>query len=387
MAQRERLARPRSRRGRADRLVAGRVGGGRAAPRRPRPALAVAAGGERPAVGGRGSRSRGGPADISARRATAASAPAALGSRFALTLATRQTYSAVSLERASWLARRDRLRDRRPGPARSTATAATRSWSARSACRPRSTCSEGPRGERSARADRALYSRARGSGPPPPARRGSARRSPGARASIASRRRVGERVRVLERRPGAELHVQVDVAARARRGGRAACGSRPSPAGRAPAIAASIRSSSSGGGASSTSTREEPVRIRSPANTIAPATTSAAIGSKPRSPVICDQHQPDEHADRGQRVGAQVGRVALERRRVDARARAGRGSAETPRLATAENADHGDADAEVRRPAAPSTSRRVASKTMIPAPTRISMPSIAAARFSTFSCP
>ena len=33
------------------------------------------------------------------------------------------------------------------------------------------------------------------------------------------------------------------------------------------------------------------------------------------------------------------------------------------------------------------TSRRVASKTMIPAPTRISIPSIVAARFSTFSWP
>ena len=35
----------------------------------------------------------------------------------------------------------------------------------------------------------------------------------------------------------------------------------------------------------------------------------------------------------------------------------------------------------------PFTSRRVASKMMIPAPTRISIPSIAAARFSTFSWP
>ena len=35
----------------------------------------------------------------------------------------------------------------------------------------------------------------------------------------------------------------------------------------------------------------------------------------------------------------------------------------------------------------PITSRRVASKMMIPAPTRISIPSIAAARFSSFSWP
>ena len=35
----------------------------------------------------------------------------------------------------------------------------------------------------------------------------------------------------------------------------------------------------------------------------------------------------------------------------------------------------------------PMTRRRVASKMMIPAPTRISIPSIAAARFSSFSCP
>jgi hypothetical protein len=43
----------------------------------------------------------------------------------------------------------------------------------------------------------------------------------------------------------------------------------------------------------------------------------------------------------------------------------------TPRLSTSE----------------PVASRRVASKMMIPAPTRISIPSIVAARFSTFSCP
>ena len=35
----------------------------------------------------------------------------------------------------------------------------------------------------------------------------------------------------------------------------------------------------------------------------------------------------------------------------------------------------------------PWTSRRTDSKMMIPAPSRISMPSIAAARFSTFWCP
>ena len=56
-------------------------------------------------------------------------------------------------------------------------------------------------------------------------------------------------------------------------------------------------------------------------------------------------------------------------------------------LATAETADHRDADPEVARPRSRSTSRRVASKMMIPAPTRISIPSIAAARFSIFSCP
>ena len=52
--------------------------------------------------------------------------------------------------------------------------------------------------------------------------------------------------------------------------------------------------------------------------------------------MISTRTQPDEHADRGQRVGAQVGGVALERRRVERRARGGRGRPRRTRLATAE---------------------------------------------------
>ena len=60
-----------------------------------------------------------------------------------------------------------------------------------------------------------------------------------------------------------------------------------------------------------------------------------------------DEHEADEHADRGVGVGAQVGGVALERGGARSRARGGTASCETARLATVENADHRDADAEV----------------------------------------
>ena len=85
--------------------------------------------------------------------------------------------------------------------------------------------------------------------------------------------------------------------------------------------------------------------IRSPATTIAAATTSAAIESKAATPVISTSSEPDEHADRGQRVGAQVGGVALERRRV-VRARLAREDGRDAEVGDHREADHGDADAE-----------------------------------------
>ena len=77
--------------------------------------------------------------------------------------------------------------------------------------------------------------------------------------------------------------------------------------------------------------------IRTPATTIATATTSAVIESKATIAGDLDQEQADEHADRGQRVGAQVGGVALERRRVVGAGLA-REDVETTRLATTEKA-------------------------------------------------
>ena len=122
-----------------------------------------------------------------------------------------------------------------------------------------------------------------------------------------------------------------------------------------------------------------------PGQTIAPATISAAIESKAGSPVTSTSDEADEDADRGQRVGAQVGGVALERGRV-VLAGAAVEEGRDDEVGDDREADHRDADAE-RLDLAPSTRRRVASKMMIAAPTRISIPSIAAARFSTFSWP
>ena len=60
--------------------------------------------------------------------------------------------------------------------------------------------------------------------------------------------------------------------------------------------------------------------IRIPATTIATATISAVIESNWSHPGDLHQRQADEHAERGERVGAQVGGVALERRRLVGRA-------------------------------------------------------------------
>ncbi len=67
----------------------------------------------------------------------------------------------------------------------------------------------------------------------------------------------------------------------------------------------------------------------------------------------------------------------------NSRARRAR-KAETPKFASAENPITAIPMPRCET-SAPTTSRRVAAKTMIPAPTRISIPSIAAAKFSTFS--
>ena len=190
-------------------------------------------------------------ADIAARRATATSASATLGAPRRGGVWHLGDNSGVSLERASWLAV-VAICVIAAILLAIAATAATRSWSPRSARRPRSTCSD------TALALSRLATSSAGRGTTPRARCGSARRSAGSRASIAPRTRVGDRVRLLERRPGAELQVQVDVAA-----GAGAAGAELVVAGdlgraRAlAAIAASIRSSSSAGGASSTSTRPD----------------------------------------------------------------------------------------------------------------------------------
>ena len=125
--------------------------------------------------------------------------------------------------------------------------------------------------------------------------------------------RVGGAVRVLERRPGAELDVEVDVAARARAAGaqlvvaddaalregldRVADGGqlvgRAAPRRRARATSAAT--------------------IRRPVTTIAPAMTSATTGSSHSAPVTVHEREPDEHAERRVRVGAQVRGVALQR--------------------------------------------------------------------------
>ena len=96
-----------------------------------------------------------------------------------------------------------------------------------------------------------------------------------------------------------------------------------------------------------------------PAETIAAATRSAVIESKATIAGDLDQGEADEDAGRGQRVGAQVGGVALQRRRFV-----------HPRLAVEDAGDgevgdhgeahHGDADAE-RFDEEPATRRWVAS--------------------------
>ncbi len=85
--------------------------------------------------------------------------------------------------------------------------------------------------------------------------------------------------------------------------------------------------------------------IRIPAVTIAPATTSAVIESKAALPVTLTRTQADEHAGRGQRVGAQVRRVALERRRFVG-LRLAREDRRDDEVGQHREAHHGDADAE-----------------------------------------
>ena len=126
----------------------------------------------------------------------------------------------------------------------------------------------------------------------PRARGGSARRRRRAARAITSWSSCAVSVRLLERGARAELDVQVDVAARARRGGCAARGSRRRRGRANASIAARIASTSSSGSASSTSTREEPISSRTPVTTIAPATSSATTGSSHSAPVICTSASP-----------------------------------------------------------------------------------------------
>ena len=120
--------------------------------------------------------------------------------------------------------------------------------------RRRSTCSElGPRPA------------ARG----PRARGGSARRRRAGRPAIASWSSCAVRVRLLERGAVAELHVQVDVAARAGLAGAQLVVADDAAVGERLDRRPGSPSSSSSGSASSTSTRSEPIMIRTPVTTIA----------------------------------------------------------------------------------------------------------------------
>ena len=56
--------------------------------------------------------------------------------------------------------------------------------------------------------------------------------------------------------------------------------------------------------------------ILMPAQTIAAATISAVIESKATMPVSSTSAEAEEDPGRGQRVGAEVGGVAFQRRRV-----------------------------------------------------------------------
>ena len=98
------------------------------------------------------------------------------------------------------------------------------------------------------------------------------------------------------------------------------------------------------------------------------------------------ERQAGEHAGRRERVGAEVGGVALERRRVGGPGAPVEIARDTTRFASAENAITAMPN-PIDSISEPSASRRTDSNTITPAPIRISIPSIAAARFSTFWWP
>ena len=99
-------------------------------------------------------------------------------------------------------------------------------------------------------------------------------------------------VRLLERRAAAELHVQVDVAARAGAAGAQLVVADDAAVGERLDLRCRIASSSSSGSASSTSTRSEPIVIRTPVTTIAPAMISATTGSSHSAPVTLTSARP-----------------------------------------------------------------------------------------------
>ena len=178
--------------------------------------------------------------------------------------------------------------------------------------------------------------------------------------------------------PGAELHVQVDVAPRA---GLAAAQLVEADDRRASAKSSTtsrMASSSSSGSVSSTSTREERVRIRTPATATTAATMQRDDRIEPRpSPVICHDGERHEHAERAQHVGAEVRRVGRQRRRARSPRARGR---ERPRDDEVHDDRHARARRGRRRGAArrcPSIRWLTASKAMTTEPTRISTPSMA----------
>ena len=221
----------------ADRLAAGGVGGGeqrRARPRPSRPGRRWRPARRRPR---RGSRSPAGPATSPRGRRRRPRRRPARGAASALRGHSVKIAS-VSLAAGLLAHRRRRLRDRRDPPRAQRLHRLHDRRRRRRASRPRST-------SRSA-AGRRLRSRPERPLAGPIGRRRSAgsrselsgsmwisTSASGISASIASRSWCASSWARSSVVPGAELDVQVDVAAARRRGGRAACGSRPSRAARA----------------------------------------------------------------------------------------------------------------------------------------------------------
>ena len=127
------------------------------------------------------------------------------------------------------------------------------------------------------------------------------------------------------------------------------------------------------------------MRIRTPETTIAAATTSATIGSIQSAPVTCTSARPTRTPTD---VSASVRRCAASpSSAADSVVRARRATIPpTVRLATADRPTTA-MPTPSRWTSVPTTRWRIASNAMTAEPTRMSIPSIAAERFSIFSWP